>query len=121
SEDDKNNEVAKKVTAFTGRCESDDDSCDEEISFEELAAAYKELCVKSEEICKLSNKQKGIIAQLEAEKKVQLSTIANLESEVTLLSTKLENMTKTVRMLNNGTDKLDEILQVGKGLEMPLV
>jgi len=31
------------------------------------------------------------------------------------LSFKHENMTKSIRILNNGSDMLDEILQVGKG------
>lgn len=41
-------------------------------------------------------------------------TIFGLQDEVTLLNSKLENMTKFVRMLNNGSYVLDEVLQVGK-------
>jgi len=41
-------------------------------------------------------------------------TITGLQEENTLLNSKLENMTKSVRMLNNGSNVLDKILQVGK-------
>ena len=43
-----------------------------------------------------------------------MANIHYLQDEVTLLTSKLENMTKTMRMLNNGSDMFDEILQVGK-------
>ena len=107
-------ETAKHVTAFTGRYESDEDSCDEDVSYEELVASYKKLCFRSEEVCNIGEEQKRIIAQLQAEKEKLLSTVTDLENEVTLLSSKLENRTKCIRMLNNESDMLDEILQVGK-------
>jgi hypothetical protein len=34
--------------------------------------------------------------------------------EVTLLNSKLANMTKSIKMLNKGSDMLDEILEVSK-------
>jgi hypothetical protein len=40
-----------------------------------------------------------------------------LQEENVLLKSKLENLTKSVRMLNNGSNVLDEILQVGKSSE----
>jgi len=43
-----------------------------------------------------------------------MSIITDLQEENTLLKSKLEKMTKYVRMLNNGSNVLDEILQVGK-------
>jgi hypothetical protein len=46
-------ETAKHVAAFIGRCESDEDSCDEDVSFEELTSSYKELYVISGEVCKI--------------------------------------------------------------------
>jgi len=39
-----------------------------------------------------------------------MSIITGLQEENTLLNSKLENMTKYVRMLNNGSNVLDEIL-----------
>lgn len=41
------------------------------------------------------------------------SSIVGLEKEVTLLKSKLNNMTKYARMLNNGSNMLDEILEIG--------
>lgn len=55
-----------------------------------------------------------IIAQLQAEKDKLLLSNSGLQKEVTLLSSNHENMTKIIRMLNSGSHKLDEILQLGK-------
>ncbi|XP_050878662.1 uncharacterized protein LOC127082468 [Lathyrus oleraceus] len=108
-------ETAKHVTSFTSRYEYDEDSCAEDVSYEEFSASYKELCVKSKEVCKTGEEQKRILAQLQAEKEKFLSTVTDLENKVTLLSSKLEKMTKSIRMLNNGSGMLYEIIQVGKG------
>ena len=52
---------------------------------------------------------------MQIEKEKLLSTISYFQNEVTLLTSKLDNMTKYVRMLNNCSDMLNEILQIGKG------
>ncbi|MCI22700.1 gag-protease polyprotein, partial [Trifolium medium] len=49
SEEEVESEVAKHVIALTGICMSDAESCDEELTYDELADSYKELCLKSEE------------------------------------------------------------------------
>lgn len=46
----------------------------------------------------------------------QTTTITDLEEKIALLNSKVENMTKSIRMLNNGSDMLDEILEIGKML-----
>ncbi|MCI27351.1 gag-pol polyprotein, partial [Trifolium medium] len=89
---------------------SDTDSYDEELSYDELAASYKELCIRSEEVCRTLEKQKKIIAQLQAERYDNLSKISELNNEVTQLNSKLEHMKKQVVMMHNSTDVLDEIL-----------
>lgn len=61
SDDDSEGETPKHVTTFTGRYESDEDSCDEDVSYEELAASYRELYSRSEEVFKIGEKQKRII------------------------------------------------------------
>ena len=43
-----------------------------------------------------------------------MKTISNLESEVTSLNSNLDRVVKSLKMLNNGSDTLDEILQVGR-------
>jgi hypothetical protein len=87
------------------------------VSYEELVSSYKELYARNEEICKKEVKQKRVIAQQQAEIEKLLSTVSGLQDEVTLLTSKLENLNKSIRMSNNGSDMLDEILQVGKGAE----
>ena len=56
------------MNALTGRFESDEDSSDIEITFDELAISYRELCIKSEKILQQEAQLKKIIADLEAEK-----------------------------------------------------
>lgn len=41
SEGEPDGETEKHVTTLTTRCESDVDSCDEDVSYEELADSYK--------------------------------------------------------------------------------
>ncbi|MCI08529.1 gag-protease polyprotein [Trifolium medium] len=96
-------ETANHATSFSGS----EDSCDEEVSYEELADSHKKPYAKSEEICLEGEEQKKIIARLQIEKGKLLSTIPDLKDEVTLLTSKLDNMTKCVRMLNNGSDMLE--------------
>lgn len=96
SEGEPDDETAKHVTAFTGRCESDEDY--------------------NEEICLQGEKQKKIIVRMHIEKEKPISTILGLQDEVTLLTSKVDdNMIKYVIMLNIGSDILDDIVQVGKG------
>jgi hypothetical protein len=114
SEGDSEGESAKHVTALTSACASDDDSSGDELTFDELAASYKELCVKSAEVCVQGEKQKKLIKELEDEKKKHLTVIDGLNGEITLLTSKLDQMTKSIRMLNKGTDTLEEILKVGQ-------
>lgn len=51
---------------------------------------------------------------MQAEKEGFQFTIFDLQNEVILLTSKLNNMTKTIRMLNKGSNMLDNILQIGK-------
>ena len=138
SESDHEEESAKQVTALAGICNSDGESDDVELTFEELAATYQELCLRSKEVCQQGEEQKKVIAQLQAEKEEQSSIISDLKEEVAqlqaekeehssiisdlkeevlLVNSKLDNMTKFVRMLNNGSTVLDEILQTEKNAE----
>ncbi|XP_050875764.1 uncharacterized protein LOC127079425 [Lathyrus oleraceus] len=107
-------DVKGLVTALIRICDSDEDSDCEKLTFKDLAESYKELCLRNEEVCKLGEDQKKTIAQLQAEKVEHLSIISVLKEEVVLLNSRIDNMTKSVRMLNNSSDVLDEILQTGK-------
>lgn len=63
SEGEVENEYAKDVTALTGRYMSDTESCDEDLTYEELAVSYKDLYSKTKEVCRLLDKQKKVISQ----------------------------------------------------------
>jgi hypothetical protein len=85
---------------------------DEDQTDEELNETYRKMTTKWEESCPLVEEQKRIIKGLIQEQLI--SIVTHLEEEVTLLKSKLTNITKTVRMLNKGSDILDELLEVGK-------
>ena len=65
-------------------------------------------------MCIQGEKQKKLIKELEAEKQKHLTIIDGLNGEISLLTSKLEQMTKSIRMLNKGTDTLEEIIKVGQ-------
>jgi hypothetical protein len=46
------NESIKHVAALTGRVFSEDESCDEDLVFDELAVSYKKLDDRNTDICK---------------------------------------------------------------------
>ncbi|MCI57201.1 envelope-like protein, partial [Trifolium medium] len=60
---------------------SDAESCDEDLTYDEIAASYKELCIRSEEVCKAPEKQKKITVQLQTERYDNLSKISELNNE----------------------------------------
>ncbi|KAK2389983.1 hypothetical protein QL285_063534 [Trifolium repens] len=112
---------------MTGVCFSDNDSCDEELTYEELASAYKKLYIRSEEVCRknteleitinqlkseksTTGEQRAIIDQLKMEEQKLQAKVTNLEDEVKIVTSNLEIMTKTVRMLGTGTKRLNEVL-----------
>ena len=65
-------------------------------------------------MCQDGEKYKKIISQLKDEQQEHLQTISKLENEVTVLKSDLDKMSKSVRMINSGSDTLDQILQEGR-------
>ena len=118
TESEQESDSDRDVNALTGRFESAEDSSDtdSEITFDELATSYRELCIKSEKILQQEAQLKKVIANLEAEKEAHEEEISELKGEVGFLNSKLENMTKSIKMLNKGSDTLDEVLQLGKNV-----
>ena len=112
SDDESGREIVDKVLAFTVSYDYYSESSDEEMSVEELAETYRELLTEWKEYCLRKEKQKKTISAILLEKQKFGSTIAGLEEEVTLLKSKLENIKKIIRMLNSGSDTLDEILEI---------
>ena len=102
------------VTALSGRCMLDEEIIDECVSCELLLRNNEYLHLKSEADQKTIEKQKNAILKLRTKNEELLSVISELKNEVTLKTFKLDSMIKNIRMLNNGTSMLDEILEVGK-------
>ncbi|KAK2378545.1 putative mitochondrial protein [Trifolium repens] len=111
-EDDSEEEskTAKCVTALAGVCASDVESVDEGLSYDDLLASYRDLYEKDLEINKVLRRQKKTIAQLTVERDEGLTKIAGLTDKVAQLNSQLESVMKQVRMMNVGTDLLEEIL-----------
>ncbi|XP_057432426.1 uncharacterized protein LOC130725194 [Lotus japonicus] len=130
---------ANRVNAFSGTVDGSESS-DEEMTDEELEETYRLLHTKWEEACKLLEEQEDNIEQLKSEneklrgiidklqvdldewntklkdvdtaEKGKLMMInAELQEKVVTLTNKLEATHKFVRMLNSGSDMLDEILK----------
>ncbi|MCI44819.1 gag-pol polyprotein, partial [Trifolium medium] len=82
---------------------ADEESDDEEVFYDELATSYKELCIRSEEVCRALEKQKKITAQLQTERYDNLAKISELSKEVIKLNFDLELVKKQVVMMHNST------------------
>ncbi|KAK2402989.1 gag-protease polyprotein [Trifolium repens] len=110
-DDESEGETTNMIRALIGKSEIDSFG-DEDQTEEELNDTYRKMTTKWEESSPLVEEQKRIIKGLIQEQLI--STVTHLEEEVTLLESKLTNITKTLRMLNKGSDTLDELLEVGK-------
>jgi len=87
---------------------------DEELSDDAMNDAYNILHTKWVEDSHVLDKQSALILTLTEDKARLLETIVDLKKEVSRLNGELDQMTKSVRMLNSGTDSLDKILTIGK-------
>ncbi|KAK2351719.1 hypothetical protein QL285_096927 [Trifolium repens] len=104
-------ETVEHITAFTGRYESDEDSCDEDITFDELASTYKELLTRYEEMCRILEKRKKTINRLQAEVNIQVEKASKAQDEVTQVNLQMDDLRKRVSQLNPGTNFLEQILE----------
>ncbi|KAK2392554.1 gag-protease polyprotein [Trifolium repens] len=105
-----NDEIVEHIAAFTGRYESDEDSCNEDITFDELASTYKELLTRYEEMCRILEKQKKTINKLQAEVNIQVEKATQAEEKVIQVNVQIDDLRKRVSQLNSGTNLLEEIL-----------
>ncbi|KAK2403776.1 gag-protease polyprotein [Trifolium repens] len=104
-------ETVEHIAAFTGRYESDEDSCDEDITFDELASTYKELLTRYEEMCRILEKQKKTINKLQAEVNIQVEKATQAEEKVIQVNVQMDDLRKHVSQLNSGTNLLEQILE----------
>src|ERR1044072_936888 len=142
SDDGSEDMTAKVVKARTGKIDvevvdDEGESEDEEMSDEELAETYKLMYTKWKELCIICEKKKMVIHTLTTEnsnlrsmsscheheeviqnlqkEKIKLQAEINeLQEETSLLKSKLEGLNKSFRLLNNGTEVLDHILEENK-------
>ncbi|KAK2382273.1 hypothetical protein QL285_069821 [Trifolium repens] len=104
-------ETVEHIAAFAGRYESDEDSCDEDITFDELASTYKELLTRYEEMCRILEKQKKTINKLQAEVNKQVEKASEAQDEVSQVNIQMDDLRKRVSQLNPGTNFLEQILE----------
>ena len=90
------NEFTKHVVALTERVTSDDESCDEDLVYDELVVTYKKLNDRNTDTCKQLEEQKNITNQLEEEKIGHLAKISELNNEVNQPNSQLNHVMKQV-------------------------
>jgi hypothetical protein len=104
-EEEGDGESTKHLTALTEVCMSDAESDDDgEISYDDLAATYKDLLIRYEEVCRILEKQRKTINQLQAEKNTQLDKLYEAADEVAQVNSQMNELKKRVSQLNPGTD-----------------
>ncbi|KAK2445253.1 gag-protease polyprotein [Trifolium repens] len=119
SDNELENMTANHVRVTTDECLSDNDSSDDELTYEEVVSMNKDLYLKSDELCRTLVERNYDIMRLKLEKQELQEKIISLQEEIKQLSFNLESMTKSVRMMGTGTKKLNEILSVRNHLDDP--
>jgi arsenate reductase-like glutaredoxin family protein len=137
SEEENEDMTANMVKALTVQVTEEIDSSDEEMNDEELADTYKLMFTNWKEMCVTCEKQKKLILDLtkensdlksmsmceEHDRLIQILMVekkkleaenGELQEEVSLLEVKLESLNKSLRLLNSGTDALDDLLEASK-------
>ncbi|XP_045792093.1 uncharacterized protein LOC123886861 [Trifolium pratense] len=99
-------ESAKQITALTGICAYETDSCEEELTYDELADSYRELCLKSEEVCRTLEKQKETISKLQTERCDNISKMNALHEKVNYLTSDFEEAKSVIDKLNTDNWRL---------------
>ena len=73
SEGDEGKESVKHVAVLTSRISSDNESCDEDLAYDELIVSHKKLNDRNTDTCKQLEEQKNITNQLKEERMGYLS------------------------------------------------
>jgi len=79
---------------------SDTESCEEEMSYEELAISYYDLTAKNAELTQKVEEQVKEIAQLHDERFDNLAHISELNDELSKLTSQVEYMREQVDIMN---------------------
>jgi len=92
SDDEVKAESANHVSALTGRIISDTESCEEKMTYDELAISYYDLIDKNTKLTQRVKEQVKEIAQLQDERFHNLAHISELNDELSKLNSQLEHM-----------------------------
>jgi DNA-binding protein YbaB len=111
--------IANHVRVTTDESLSDNNSSDDELTYEEVVSMNNDLYLKSEELCSTLVERNYDIMRLKREKQELQERIISLQEEIKQLSFNHESMTKSVRMMGTGTKKLNEILNIRNHLDDP--
>jgi hypothetical protein len=110
SEEESDDESARHVTALTGiqvtDAESDDD--DGRMSYEDLVITYQQLLTSYNEACRVLEKQKKTISQLQIEKTNQSDKLSEAHNEVTQLNAQMDELKKQASQQIPVTDSFEK-------------
>jgi len=99
SDDEVKVESANHVSALTGRIMSDTVSCEEEMTYDELAIYYYDLMAKNTKLTQNVEEHVKEIAQLQDESFDNLAHISELNVELSRLNSQLEQMKEHAGMM----------------------
>jgi len=91
---DEESDTTKRVTAMTGRIESESESGDEDLYYEKVIVPYSYQDINDMDTSKLLIEQEEVINQLQEQRIGHLAKISKLNKEVILLNSQLENVLK---------------------------
>jgi len=111
SDDEVKVESANCVSVLTGRIMPDTESCEEEMSYEELAMFYYGLTAKNVELTQKVEEHLKEIAQLHDERFNNLAHISELNDELSKLTSQLEYMREQVDMMNAESTSSKQMLK----------
>jgi len=108
---DGESDTTKRVTAMTGKIESESESGEEDLYYEKVIVPYYYQDVNDMDTSKLLIEQEEVINHLQEERIGHRAKISKLNKEVMLLNSQFENVLKQVRMMTTRTDVLDKMLE----------
>ena len=100
SEGDEERESTKHVAALTSRVLSDAESCDENLTCDELAVSHIKLSNRNTDTCKQLEELINITNKLEDERIRHQAKISELNNKVTLLNSQFSHVIKQVKTMS---------------------
>ena len=104
-------EFVNHVSTLTGRIMSNTESCEEEMSYDELVISYYDLTAKNVELTQKVEEQVKEIAQLHDERFDNLAYISELNDELSKLNSQLEYMREQIGMMTADSTRSKQMLK----------